>query len=96
MQMAAREGNRAEVQREIDYIFAKMGDNQWLAAAAESWTAAGYALLGDLDKALPLLQDSLAKPNGANIAYLKLDPAWDGHATHAGNRHPHGAWCAEK
>ena len=19
-----------------------------------------------------------------------------GHATHAGNRHPHGAWCAEK
>jgi TolB-like protein len=78
IQMAARAGNRAEVQREIDYVFAKMGDNKWLSADAESWAAAGYALLGDLDKALPLLQDSLAKPNGITIAYLKLDPAWDG------------------
>ena len=78
IQMAAREGNRGEVQREIDYVFAKIGDNKWLATDAESWAAAGYALLGDLDKALPLLQDSLAKPNGTTIAYLKLDPAWDG------------------
>jgi TolB-like protein len=78
IQMAARDGNRAEVQREIDYVFAKMGDNKWLSANAESWAAAGYALLGNLDKALPLLQDSLAKPNGITIAYLQLDPAWDG------------------
>jgi TolB-like protein len=76
--MAARVGNRAEVQREIDYVFAKMGDNEWLSANAESWAAAGYALLGDLDKALPLLQDSLAKPNGITIAALQLDPDWDG------------------
>jgi TolB-like protein/cytochrome c-type biogenesis protein CcmH/NrfG len=78
IQMAAREGNRAEVQREIDYVLTKMGDNKWLAAAAESWAAAGYAILGDLGKALPLLQDSLEKPNGITRTYLQLDPAWDG------------------
>jgi TolB-like protein/Flp pilus assembly protein TadD len=78
IQMAAHAGNRAEVQREIDYIFARMGDNEWLATDAESWAAAGYALLGDFDKAVPLLKDSLAKPNGTTISYLRLDPAWDG------------------
>jgi TolB-like protein/Flp pilus assembly protein TadD len=78
IQMAAREGNRAEVQREIDYVSAKIGDNKWLAADAESWAAAGYALLEDFEKALSLLQDSLAKPNGITIAYLQLDPVWDG------------------
>jgi hypothetical protein len=59
--MTAREGDRAEMQREIDYVFAKMGDNKWLFPHAESWAAAGYALLRDFDKTLPLLQDSLAK-----------------------------------
>ncbi|MBA3830294.1 MAG: tetratricopeptide repeat protein [Chthoniobacterales bacterium] len=77
IEMAARAGNRAEVQREIDYVFAKVGDNKWRLPAAESWAAAGYALLGDFDKALPLLQDSLAKPNGITIADLRLNPAWD-------------------
>ena len=75
IQMTARAGNRAEMQREIDYVFAKMGDNNWLLPAAESWAAAGYALLGDLDKALPLLQDSLSKPNGITTANLRLDPS---------------------
>ncbi|PZR78824.1 MAG: hypothetical protein DLM52_02270 [Chthoniobacterales bacterium] len=77
IEMAARAGNRAEVQREIDYVFAQVGDNKWRLPAAESWAAAGYALLGDFDKALPLLQDSLAKPNGITIADLRLNPAWD-------------------
>jgi hypothetical protein len=78
IQMAALDGNRPEVQREIDYVFAKIGDNKWLLADAESWAAAGYALWGDLDKALPLLQDSLSRPNGTTTPYLRLDPAWDG------------------
>jgi len=35
-------------------------------------------VLGDLEKELPLLQDSLSKPNGTTVAVLRLDPAWDG------------------
>jgi hypothetical protein len=75
--MTAFAGNRAGMQREIDPIFAQMGDNRWLLPAAESWAAAGYTLIGDFDKALPLLQDSLAKPNGITVGYLRLDPTWD-------------------
>jgi tetratricopeptide (TPR) repeat protein len=36
-----------------------------------------YALLGDPDSALPLLEHSLATPGGVTVALLKLDPAWD-------------------
>jgi hypothetical protein len=31
-----------------------------------------------MEKALPLLEDSLSKPNGTTAATLHLDPAWDG------------------
>jgi hypothetical protein len=30
-----------------------------------------------MEKALPLLQDALSKPNGTTAATLRLDPAWD-------------------
>ncbi len=36
-----------------------------------------YALLGDADGACPLLDHSLATPNGTTIQKLKLEPTWD-------------------
>jgi TolB-like protein len=74
----ARLGNRDEVEREIQRLFTEAKDDQWALPVCENWAARGYALLGDLDKAIPLLEDSLAKPNGTTTAYLRLDPAFDG------------------
>jgi len=77
IEFEARLGHRDEVEHEIQFIFTRAGDDQWLLPSCESSAAAGYTLLGDFDKALPLLQDSLAKPNGITTAYLRLNPAWD-------------------
>lgn len=78
IECAARSGNRDEMEREIEFLFAQTRDNQWLFPASEYYAAAGYALVGDLDKALPLLHDSLSKPGGTTIARLRLNPVWDG------------------
>jgi tetratricopeptide (TPR) repeat protein len=74
----ARLGNRDAVEREVQRLFAEAKDDQWVLPDCKYWAARGYALLGDLDKASPLLEDSLAKPNGTTTAYLRLDPAFDG------------------
>jgi TolB-like protein/Flp pilus assembly protein TadD len=78
IECAARFGNRDEMEREIEFLFAQTRDNQWVLPSSESYAAAGYALLGDLDKALPLLRDSLSKPGGTTTAHLRLNPVWDG------------------
>jgi len=78
IEFAARLGDRAEVEDEIAFILAYTRDNQWILPSSEYSAARGYALLGDLEKALPLLQDSLSKPNGTTAAILRLDAAWDG------------------
>jgi hypothetical protein len=78
IECAARSGNRDEMEREIEFLFAQTRDNHWLFPSSEYYAAAGYALLGDLDKALPLLRDSLSKPGGTTTAHLRLNPAWDG------------------
>ena len=36
-----------------------------------------YTMIGDLDSAIPLLDNSLATPGGITVPLLKLDPAWD-------------------
>ena len=78
IEFAARLGDRAEVEDEIAFILAYTRDNQWILPSSEYNAARGYAVLGDLEKALPLLQDSLSKPNGTTAAILRLDAAWDG------------------
>src|SRR5205085_4392383 len=37
-----------------------------------------YALIGDKDQALQLIERSLNTPNGITVQSLKLDPIWDG------------------
>ena len=78
IECAARFGNRDEMEREIEFLFAQTRNHQWLFPASEYYAAAGYALVGDLDKALPLLRDSLSKPGGTTTARLRLNPVWDG------------------
>jgi TolB-like protein len=78
IEFAARLGDRAEVEDEIAFILAYTRDNHWILPSSQYDAARGYAVLGDVEKALPLLRDSLAKPNGTTAANLRLDPAWDG------------------
>jgi len=78
IEFAARLKDRDEVADEIAFVLAYIRDNQWILPSSEYDAARGYAVLGDLEKALPLLQDSLSKPNGTTTATLRLDPAWDG------------------
>jgi TolB-like protein len=77
IECAARFGNRDEVEREIEFLFAETRDHQWLFPYSEYSAAVGYALLGDLDKAFPLLRDALDKPTGITAAWLRLRPEWD-------------------
>jgi len=78
IEFAARLRDRDEVVDEIAFLLAYTRDNQWILPTSEYDAARGYAVLGDLEKALPLLQDSLSKPNGTTASTLRLDPAWDG------------------
>lgn len=80
IQMEARLENRAEVERDIQELFEKTRKDKWAFPGSETIAASGYALLGDLDKALPLLQDALTKPGelALTAADLRLDPVWDG------------------
>ena len=79
IQMEARLGNRAEVEREIKELFDATRKDQWAFPDAEADAAAGYTLLGDFDHGLPLLEDALQKPSDLVLtpAILRLDPAWD-------------------
>src|SRR6059058_743642 len=78
IEFAARLRDRDQVEDEIAFLLAYTRDNQWILPTAEYNAARGYAVLGDLERALPLLQDSLSKPNETTAAVLRLDPAWDG------------------
>jgi len=78
IEFAARLRDRDQVEDEIAFVLAYTRDNHWILPSSEYDAARGYAVLGDLEKALPLLQDSLSKPNGTTTATLRLDPAWDG------------------
>src|SRR5438132_3011800 len=79
IQMEARFGDRDSVERDVKRMFRENEKDKWEFPNSESAAAVGYMLLGDFDRALPLLQDALARPSESSItpAYLRLDPLWD-------------------
>ncbi len=79
VQMEARFGDRDAVERDVKRMFAETEKDKWQFPNSETAAATGYMLLGDFDRALPLLQDALARPSESSItpAYLRLDPLWD-------------------
>jgi TolB-like protein len=79
IQMEARFGDRDAVERDMKRMFAETEKDKWQFPNSKTVAAVGYMLLGDFDRALPLLQDALARPSESSItpAYLRLDPLWD-------------------
>ena len=79
IQMEARFGDRDAVERDMKRMFDQTEKDKWEFPNSETAAAIGHMLLGDVDRAFPLLQDALSRPSESSITpgYLRLDPIWD-------------------
>jgi TolB-like protein/Tfp pilus assembly protein PilF len=75
----AQLGDRDEFEREAGRLFQMYQKDKWSLPRAEEARARGYAILGDADRAIPLL-DRLLQETGSYAltpALLRFDPVWD-------------------
>jgi TolB-like protein len=79
MLTAAALGDRQMVEREAPILSSLTQHDLWWFPARKANVASAYALLGDADHAIPLLQEALSASYHRAItpALLRLDPAWD-------------------
>ncbi len=72
-------GEREEVKREAKAYLKNSANDAWAFPGAEETVARAYAVMGDADRALPLLEHVLSVPYAFSLtpAYLRLDPVWD-------------------
>ncbi|HEV2804229.1 MAG TPA: hypothetical protein VGW57_04770 [Chthoniobacterales bacterium] len=72
-------GRRAEVERDIPEIIAALAKDRWRAPNADEDAARAYSILGDRERALPILERLLVQPYAYSLtpALLRLDPVWD-------------------
>lgn len=76
---AAGLGDRSEMERQDAALRKATGNDLWRAPESEEVIALGYAILGDADRAIPLLGHCLSASYRRAItpANLRLDPFWD-------------------
>ena len=72
-------GRRDEVEREVAQHIAAGSKDHWKGPLAEADAARAYALLGDRDRALSILERLLVQPSVDSLtpALLRFDPVWD-------------------
>jgi serine/threonine-protein kinase len=72
-------GIRTEVERAETEFLRESQRDLWSGASAEQAVAAAYAVLGDAERAIPLLQHCLAVSywHAITPALLRVDPVWD-------------------
>ncbi len=72
-------GRREEVNREVPEHIAQQAKDRWLGLSAEEDAARAFAILGQNDRALSLLEHLAVTPYADSItpALLRLDPVWD-------------------
>jgi TolB-like protein/Tfp pilus assembly protein PilF len=72
-------GLRDEVHQEAEAFLQMTQDDLYAGPIASEVAARGYAILGDAERAIPLLQHALSVPYFEAItpACLRFDPAWD-------------------
>jgi tetratricopeptide (TPR) repeat protein len=75
----AQLNHREEVERLAKSNLEMLGPDKWQLPLSEEIIAQGYMILGDFDRALPLLTHALAAPSASPLtpAILRLDPTWD-------------------
>jgi TolB-like protein/Tfp pilus assembly protein PilF len=79
VQVEAQLGHRDEVETDARSILQRIKKDAWGLSREEEAVARAYMLLGDFDRAVPLLQHALAAPAHTSLtpAFLRLDPFWD-------------------
>ncbi len=79
LETAGALGRREEVDRAAAEHISLEGKDQWGGPRCEADVAHAYALLGDREKALPLLERTLVVPSSDALTpvYLRMDPIWD-------------------
>jgi TolB-like protein/Flp pilus assembly protein TadD len=72
-------GDRQAVEREAPAVLSRTQPDLWEAPGSKATLAGAYSLLGDADRAIPLLQQALSVSYNRAItpALLRLDPIWD-------------------
>ena len=72
-------GHRDEVETDANSILQRIRKDAWGFGREEEAVARAYTVLGDFDRAVPLLQHALAAPASASLTppMLRLDPFWD-------------------
>ena len=79
LQVHALLGRRQEVEREAAEHIARQGKDRWSGPDAEADVARAYAVMGDRERALSILERLFALPSAdaLTLAYLRMDPIWD-------------------
>ena len=72
-------GDRPALAREAETLLNETKSDLWRSPASEEIVAGCYAVLGDADRAVPLLVHvlSIDYENALTRASLRLDPIWD-------------------
>jgi tetratricopeptide (TPR) repeat protein len=75
-QIEARLGHRNEVERELQLLFRATQEDRWGYPRPEEAAARAYTILGDIDKALPMLARAISQPTQWCLtpAILQFDP----------------------
>jgi TolB-like protein len=75
----AQLNHREEVERLAKSNLEMLGSDKWHLPFSEEIIAQAYTILGDFDRALPLLTHALVAPSAAPLtpSLLRLDPTWD-------------------
>ena len=79
LHVKARLGQRNEVEQLAGAMLKEAQNDKWEFPREEELVARAYTILGDFDRALPLLQHALSTPcvEALTPAYLRFDPEWD-------------------
>lgn len=72
-------GDRAAVEREAAALFTQTQPDLWVAPESKTIVAGAYSIMGDADRAIPLLEQALSASyhHAITPAELRLDPVWD-------------------
>jgi TolB-like protein/Flp pilus assembly protein TadD len=79
LSVEANLGRRAEAQTIADSLLETARGDAWQFPREEEAVARAYVVLGDFDRALPLLEHALSAPavEALTPAHLRFDPSWD-------------------
>ncbi|MDQ6808163.1 MAG: hypothetical protein M3Z64_01860 [Verrucomicrobiota bacterium] len=79
IQVTARLGRRDEVARQANALIEQTSKDQWRFPRTKEVLARTYLVLGDIDRALPLVEQALSMQGETSLtaATLRLDPTWD-------------------